>query len=140
MICFCIKFALTDSAESVGNAIAGREGFSPRKRNKIRFNGRADFHLRKISSPTFLLESNNTTALTAVQLITSRVTSRCVARCRQLRSSRLKRICPSVPFVCEVERSGVRAEEKGLYRSFRGIGLLGSNPLVRSRARQAVIV
>jgi len=137
---FCIKFALTDSAESEG--MPSRKESFPRKDDKIHFNGRADFHLRNIER-TSLLESNDS-ALTTVQLIISRITSRCAAHCRQLRSWNSNEFAHRIPF--HSIRSRSRAEwrasgrERGYIEAFEVSGAFGIKPLVRSRARQVVIV
>lgn len=97
-----------------------------RKDDKIRFNRRELISILEISSSTFALESNNT-ALTTVQLITSRITSRCVTHCWQLRSWDSNEFAHRVPFHSFAKSSGVACEQKRkeLYRSFRGIGAFG---------------
>lgn len=140
VICLCIKCALTDSTES--GMLSGKERFSPQGSIKSVLTDEL-ISILEISTPEFLLENNNT-VLTTVQLITRRLTSRCVARCRATASFvRLKRICANrVPFHSFVKSSGVAYEQKrkGYIEAFEVLRLLGSNPLVRSRALQAVIV
>lgn len=118
VICFCIKFALTDSAESVG-MLSWKKRFSWKK-DKILSTDEL-ISILEISSPTLLLESNNT-ALT-VQLITSRIISRCVARCRQLRSWDSNEFAHRVPFHSFAKSSGVACRrERGYIEAFEVLG------------------
>jgi len=89
------------------------------------------------------LESNDN-ALTTVQLIILRITSRCVAHCRQLRSCNSNEFAHRIPFhsIRSRSRTEWRASRRewGYIEAFEVLGAFGIKPLVCSRARQVVIV
>lgn len=147
-----IKFALTDSAKSEGTSCREREVSFSFSREEYReytvLNKRAD-HSSSLSyqDPMFQRKTNNSTLITIQLIISSTIFLSCAALAR----GRWPHYCETQTnlriafrFIRSRSRAErrVRTEEKrGLYiGAFEVLGLLGSNPFVRSRARQAVIV